>query len=93
MHVNSAPRRITRGPCDFVNQMNTSKDPNYCQQVTADDGALGDPEWDGILIELEQRESGQVLFLIFQCVSLSETRNICKARSLLGHQKPSNSSI
>lgn len=27
---------------DFINQMKTSKDPNYCQRVTADDGALGD---------------------------------------------------
>jgi type I restriction enzyme R subunit len=27
---------------DLVNQMKTSKDPNYCQRVTADDGALGD---------------------------------------------------
>ncbi len=27
---------------DFVNQMKTSKDPNYCQRVTADDGALGE---------------------------------------------------
>jgi type I restriction enzyme R subunit len=27
---------------DLINQMNTSKDPNYCQRVTANDGALGD---------------------------------------------------
>jgi type I restriction enzyme, R subunit len=27
---------------DLVNQMKTSKDPNYCQRVTADEGALGD---------------------------------------------------
>ena len=27
---------------DLVNQMKTSKDPNYCVRVTADDGALGD---------------------------------------------------
>ena len=27
---------------DFVNQMKTSKDRNYCQRVTADDGALGE---------------------------------------------------
>ena len=27
---------------DLINQMKTSKDPNYCQRVTADDGALGD---------------------------------------------------
>jgi type I restriction enzyme R subunit len=27
---------------DLVNQMKTSKDPNYCQRVTADDGGLGD---------------------------------------------------
>ncbi len=27
---------------DLVNQMKTSKDPNYCQRVTANDGALGD---------------------------------------------------
>lgn len=27
---------------DFINQMKTSKDPNYCVRVTADDGALGD---------------------------------------------------
>jgi type I restriction enzyme R subunit len=27
---------------DLVNQMKTSKDPNYCQRVTADDGALGE---------------------------------------------------
>src|SRR5450759_2798094 len=29
---------------DLINQMKTSKDPNYCQRVTADDGALGD-QW------------------------------------------------
>jgi len=27
---------------DLVNQMKTSKDPNYCQRVTANDGALGE---------------------------------------------------
>src|SRR5258707_79526 len=27
---------------DLVNQMKTSKDPNYCQRVTADDGDLGE---------------------------------------------------
>ena len=27
---------------DLVNQIKTSKDPNYCQRVTADDGALGE---------------------------------------------------
>ena len=27
---------------DLVNQMKTSKDPNYCQRVTADDGTLGE---------------------------------------------------
>ncbi|MGA8615103.1 MAG: DEAD/DEAH box helicase family protein [Xanthobacteraceae bacterium] len=27
---------------DLINQMKTSKDPNYCQRVTAEDGALGD---------------------------------------------------
>ena len=27
---------------DLINQLNTSKDPNYCQRVTADDGALGE---------------------------------------------------
>jgi len=27
---------------DLVNQMKTTKDPNYCQRVTADDGGLGD---------------------------------------------------
>ncbi|MFZ3200921.1 MAG: DEAD/DEAH box helicase family protein [Candidatus Acidiferrales bacterium] len=27
---------------DLVNQMKTSRDPNYCQRVTADEGALGD---------------------------------------------------
>ena len=27
---------------DLVNQMKTSKDPNYCQRVTADDGELGE---------------------------------------------------
>jgi len=29
---------------DLVNQVKTSTDPNYCQRVTANDGALGD-EW------------------------------------------------
>ena len=28
--------------CDLVNQMKTSNDPNYCQRVTAKDGALGE---------------------------------------------------
>jgi len=27
---------------DLINQIKTSKDPNYCQRVTADDGNLGD---------------------------------------------------
>ena len=27
---------------DLVNEMKASRDPNYCQRVTADDGALGD---------------------------------------------------
>ena len=27
---------------DLINQMKTSKDPNYCQRVTADDGGLGE---------------------------------------------------
>ena len=27
---------------DFVNQIKKSKDPNYCQRVTADDGGLGE---------------------------------------------------
>lgn len=27
---------------DLINQMKTSEDPNYCQRVTADDGALGE---------------------------------------------------
>jgi type I restriction enzyme, R subunit len=27
---------------DLINQMKTSKDPNYCHRVTANDGALGD---------------------------------------------------
>lgn len=27
---------------DLINQMKTSKDPNYCQRVTSDEGALGD---------------------------------------------------
>ncbi len=27
---------------DLINQMKTSKDPNYCQRVTADDGELGE---------------------------------------------------
>jgi type I restriction enzyme R subunit len=27
---------------DLINQMKMSKDPNYCQRVTANDGALGD---------------------------------------------------
>ena len=29
---------------DLINQIKTSKDPNYCQRVTADDGALGE-QW------------------------------------------------
>jgi type I restriction enzyme R subunit len=28
--------------CDLINQMKTSHDPNYCQRVTANDGALGE---------------------------------------------------
>src|SRR5438105_11970249 len=28
--------------CSLINQMKTSKDPNYCQRVTADDGELCD---------------------------------------------------
>src|SRR5437879_13854262 len=27
---------------DLINQMKTRKDPNYCQRVTANDGALGE---------------------------------------------------
>jgi type I restriction enzyme, R subunit len=27
---------------DLINQMKTSKDPNYCHRVTAEDGSLGD---------------------------------------------------
>lgn len=27
---------------DYINQITTSKDPNYCHRVTADDGALGE---------------------------------------------------
>ncbi len=27
---------------DYINQLNTSKNPNYCARVTADDGALGE---------------------------------------------------
>jgi type I restriction enzyme R subunit len=27
---------------DLINQLKTNRDPNYCQRVTADDGALGD---------------------------------------------------
>src|SRR5271170_838991 len=27
---------------DLINQLKTSKDPNYCQRVTADDGLLGE---------------------------------------------------
>ena len=27
---------------DLINQLKTSKDPNYCQRVTANDGALGE---------------------------------------------------
>ena len=29
---------------DLINQLKTSKDPNYCQRVTANDGALGE-QW------------------------------------------------
>jgi type I restriction enzyme R subunit len=29
---------------DLINQLKTSKDPNYCHRVTADDGAIGD-QW------------------------------------------------
>jgi hypothetical protein len=32
--------RITRSLC--ANQMKTSKDPHYCERVTANDGALGE---------------------------------------------------
>src|SRR5438105_11483323 len=28
--------------CSLINEMKTSKDPNYCQRVTANDGALGE---------------------------------------------------
>ena len=28
---------------DLINQVKTSTDPNYCQRVTADEGAIGDP--------------------------------------------------
>jgi type I restriction enzyme R subunit len=35
--------RITRWLVrDLINQIKTSKDPNYCQRVTANDGALGE---------------------------------------------------
>src|ERR1700722_15100541 len=27
---------------DLINQLKTSKDPNYCQRVTANDGSLGE---------------------------------------------------
>ncbi len=29
---------------DLINQLKTSKDPNYCQRVTADDGVLGEQQ-------------------------------------------------
>ncbi len=29
---------------DLINQLKTSKDPNYCQRVTADDGELGEQQ-------------------------------------------------
>jgi type I restriction enzyme R subunit len=39
----SAPTRSTRSLVrDLINQIKTSSDPNYCQRVTADDGALGE---------------------------------------------------
>jgi len=37
--ANQAHALIVR---DLINQIKTSKDPNYCQRVTADDGNLGD---------------------------------------------------
>jgi type I restriction enzyme R subunit len=37
--ANQAHAMVVR---DLINQMKTSKDPNYCQRVTADDGALGE---------------------------------------------------
>ena len=37
--ANQAHALIVR---DLINQIKTSKDPNYCQRVTADDGDLGD---------------------------------------------------
>jgi type I restriction enzyme R subunit len=37
--ANQAHALIVR---DLINQIKTSKDPNYCQRVTADDGTLGD---------------------------------------------------
>jgi type I restriction enzyme R subunit len=33
---------------DLINQLKTSKDPNYCQRVTANDGALGEQHGCGI---------------------------------------------
>ena len=38
----SAPRRARPAVRDLINQIKTSTDPNYCQRVTADDGALGE---------------------------------------------------
>ena len=39
----SAPRRLhALAVRDLINQMKTSTDPNYCQRVTANDGALGE---------------------------------------------------
>ena len=39
----SAPIRSTLWLVrDLINQMKTSKDPNYCQRVTANDGVLGE---------------------------------------------------
>jgi len=37
--ANQAHAMVVR---DIINQIKTSKDPNYCQRVTADDGLLGD---------------------------------------------------
>jgi type I restriction enzyme, R subunit len=37
-----ATQQHARDVRDLVNQMKTSKDPNYCHRVTADDGELGE---------------------------------------------------
>jgi len=37
--ANQAHARLVR---DLINQVKTSRDPNYCQRVTADDGELGE---------------------------------------------------